>query len=153
MPLPSLCESEYDDPHLGGGSRSHHKEHHLMSGRVHHKMLAGFAASAIVFALTAGSASAHFCYFTEANTNAELGRAGSNGFATFGELAFQFTGLCDAGIAVLADAAGVSTTTTINAHGVMAGGTLRNGKNIKPITHLDFAAIEAAFPAAEAACM
>lgn len=124
----------------------------LMSGRVIHRLLAALGGSVIVFALTAGSASAHFCYFTEANVNAELGRAGSNGFATFGELVFEFTGLCDAGIAVLADAGGISTTTTINAHTVMAGGTLRSGKSIKPISHLDFDAIDAAFPAAIAAC-
>lgn len=123
-----------------------------MSGRVHHRLLVGFGAAAIVFALTAGSASAHFCYFTEANANAELGRAGSKGFTTFGELAFEFTGLCDDGIAILAEAGGISPTTTIHAHTVMAGGTLRNGKNIKPISHLDFEAIEAAFPAAVAAC-
>lgn len=123
-----------------------------MSRRIRRKLLVGFGASAIAFALTAGSANAHFCYFTEANVNAELGRAGSKGFTTFGELAFEFTGLCDAGILELANAGGISPTTTINAHAVMAGGTLRTGKNIKPISHLDFDAIDAAFPAAIAAC-
>jgi hypothetical protein len=110
------------------------------------------AVSGAVLAMTAGSASAHFCYFTEANVNAEMGRGRSQGFTTFGEIAFDFTGLCDAGIAVLADAGGVSPTTTIHAKAVMAGGTLRTGKDVKPISHLDFEAIEAAFPDAFAAC-
>ena len=104
-----------------------------------------------VLALTAGTASAHFCYFTEANVNAELGRAGSKGFISFGDLATEFTGLCPAGVDVLADAAGVSTSTMINADGVMAGGT-EGKRTIKPISHLDFGAIDAAFGDAVAAC-
>jgi hypothetical protein len=123
-----------------------------MTTRLRRRLLATFGASAAAFALTAGTASAHFCYFTEANVNAELGRAGSKGFVTFGALAFEFTGLCDDGIAVLAAAGGITPSTTINAHGVMAGGTLRNGKSIRPISHLDFGVIEAAFPDAMEAC-
>jgi len=42
-------------------------------------------------------------------------------------LLFEFTGLCGAGIEVLADAGGVTTDTLINGHGVMAGGTVRKG--------------------------
>ena len=109
-------------------------------------------ATGAVLALTAGSASAHFCYFTEANANAELGRAGSQAFTTFGELAFEFTGLCEDGIAVLADAGGVTTSTVIHSRTVMASGTLRTDKDIMPISHLDFDAIDAAFPDAAAAC-
>jgi hypothetical protein len=123
-----------------------------MIRRVHRTLLASMGATVTALALTAGSASAHFCYFTEANVNAELGRAGSNGFMTFHDLAFEFTGLCDEGIDVLAAAGGISATTTIHAHAVMAGGTLSKGKQIKPISHIDFGPIEAAFPAAEAAC-
>ena len=66
-------------------------------------------------------------------------------------LATEFTGLCPAGVDVLADAAGVSTSTMINAHGVMAGGT-EGKRTIKPISHLDFGAIDAAFGDAVAAC-
>lgn len=112
------------------------------------------AATVAAVLLGAGPASAHFCYFTEANVKAELGRAGSSGFATFGDLAFEFTGFCPDGIQILADAAGVTTGTTINAHTVMAGGTLKKGPGAspKPISHLDFAAIEAAIPTAGAAC-
>ena len=43
----------------------------------------------------------------------------------------------------------------IHAHAVMAGGTLKKGSEAspKPISHLDFDAIDAAFPeVAEAAC-
>ena len=91
-------------------------------------------------ALSTGAASAHVCFFNDPNPNGNAGRTGSNGFVQFG--------LCPAGVQVLADAAGVETTTLINAHGVMAGPTDGN----KAIGHLDFAAIEAAFPAAAAAC-
>lgn len=99
-------------------------------------------------ALSTGAASAHFCFFNDPNPNGNAGRTGSNGFVQFGVIAAQETGLCPAGVQVLADAAGVETTTLINAHGVMAGPTDGN----KAIGHLDFAAIEAAFPAAAAAC-
>jgi hypothetical protein len=98
--------------------------------------------------LSAGSASAHFCYFNDPNSNAQAGRAGSQGFVTFEALATEFTGLCTAGIQVLADAAGVELDTLINAHGVMAGPTDGN----KAISHLDFEALDAAGPDAAKAC-
>ncbi len=106
------------------------------------------AATVALIALSASAASAHFCYFNNPNPNANAGRAGSNGFVSFGVIAAAETGLCPAGVQVLADAAGVTTSTLINAHGVMAGPTDGN----RAISHLDFAAIEAAFPAAAAAC-
>ena len=56
--------------------------------------------------------------------------------------------LVEGNITLLADAVGVTTSTLINAHGVMAGPTEGN----KAISHLDFAALEAAIPAALAAC-
>ena len=98
------------------------------------------AATVAVVMLTTSAASAHFCFFTNPNPNADAGRAGSNGFVTFGAIATEFTGLCPAGIEVLADAAGIEVGTLINAHGVMAGPTDGN----KAISHLDFAAIDAA---------
>jgi hypothetical protein len=52
---------------------------------------------------------------------------------------------------VLADAAGISVLTPINAHAVMAG-ALSRGKDARGISHLDFDAIDAAFPKAVAAC-
>ena len=70
------------------------------------------------------------------------------GLALFGTLAAEITGLCPAGVQVLADAAGVELGTLINAHGLMAGPTDGN----KAISHLDFAALDAAGPAAAAAC-
>ena len=106
------------------------------------------AATVAAIALTASSASAHFCFFSDPNPNGNAGRAGSNGFVPFGTLAAQITGLCPAGVQVLADAAGVELGTLINAHGVMAGPTDGN----KAISHLDFAALDAAGPAAAAAC-
>ena len=118
------------------------------------RLLTAGAATVAVMVFSAGPASAHFCYFTEPNVRAELGRAGSQGFASFGDLAVEFTGLCPAGVEILADAAGVTTGTMIHAHAVMAGGTLKKGPaaSPKPISHLDFDAIDAAFPAASAAC-
>jgi hypothetical protein len=106
------------------------------------------AATVAAIALSTSAASAHFCYFSDPNPNGNAGRAGSNGFVPFGVLAAQITGLCPAGIEVLADAAGVETDTMINAHGAMAEPTGGN----KAISHLDFAAIEAAFGDAAAAC-
>jgi hypothetical protein len=117
------------------------------------RLLTVGAATAAVMVFSTGAASAHFCYFSDPNAQAELGRAGSQGFAPFGVLAAEITGLCPAGVEVLAEAAGVTTGTMIHAHAVMAGGTLKKGATAtKPISHLDFDAIDAAFPAAVAAC-
>jgi hypothetical protein len=119
---------------------------------------AGFTVTGGIAALsalliTAAPASAHFCYKNNLTPQAAAGMAKSQGFVTFGEVAFEFTGLCPAGIQVLADAADVTTATPINAHAVMAGGTLRKGPSNNPaISHLDFEAIDAAFPDAVAAC-
>lgn len=103
-------------------------------------------AAVTVIALTAGSASAHFCFFNDPNPNADAGRAGSNAFRTFESIAVQFTGLCPAGIDILADAAGVELDTLINVRGVMAGPTGGN----KAISHLDFAGLDAALGTPEA---
>jgi hypothetical protein len=107
-----------------------------------------------VLALTAGSASAHFCFKTNLNERAAQGQAGSANWRSFHDVAFEITGLCDAGIEILADAAGVTQSTLINGHGTMAGGTLRKveGSGTKSISHLDFDAIDTAFPAAVEAC-
>ena len=102
--------------------------------------------AAAVVALSATSASAHFCYFSNPNPNGDAGRGGSHGFVPFGVLAGQITGLCPAGVQVLADAADVELGTLINAHGVMAGPTAGN----KAISHLDFGAIDAAIGTPEA---
>ncbi|HEX6247078.1 MAG TPA: hypothetical protein VFZ64_04350 [Nocardioidaceae bacterium] len=110
------------------------------------------AATVVAVALAASPASAHFCYVNNLTPQAVEGAGGSNGFATFSELATEFTGLCPAGVQVLADAAGVSLDTPINTHAVMAGGVLQQGGTAGGISHLDFAAIDAAFPAAVAAC-
>jgi hypothetical protein len=80
------------------------------------------------------------------------GASKSNGFVSFHDLAFQFTGLCDAGIRVLAGAAGISVETPINVHAVMAGGAEFRGKDARGISHLDFEAIDAALPNAVVAC-
>ena len=100
--------------------------------------IAAVAAATVV--LTATGASAHFCDFNDPNPNGDAGRAGSNGFVSFGAIAAASEGICPAGAEVLADAVGVTTSTLINADGVMAGPTDGN----KAISHLDFAALEVA---------
>lgn len=111
------------------------------------------ATAGAALVLAAGPASAHFCFKTHFNETSAAGKLGSNGWASFGELAFEFTGLCPAGIAILADAGGVTVDTPIKTSGVMAGGTLKKqDSGNKAIDHLDFEAIDAAFPAAAEAC-
>lgn len=112
-------------------------------------ILAGAAAALVV---AAGPASAHFCYHNDLTPQAAAGMAGSQGYVSFGALAAEFTGLCPAGIDVLAAAGGVTTDTLINAHGLMAGGLEKQGRSNKAIGHLDFGAVEAAFDDAAAAC-
>ena len=103
-------------------------------------------------ALGLGPASAHFCYVNNMTPQAMAGANNSSGFVSFHDLAAEFTGLCDAGIQVLADAASISVDTPINVHAVMASGAESRGKNVPGISHLDFDAIDAAFPDGVAAC-
>jgi hypothetical protein len=107
---------------------------------------------AAAVALGLGPAGAHFCYVNNMTPQGMAGASNSNGFASFHDIAFEFTGLCDAGIQVLADAAGISVDTPINLHAVMASGAELQGKDARGISHLDFDAIDAAFPDAAAAC-
>ena len=110
---------------------------------------------ATVTALTlAAPASAHFCFKQELNDHARQGMLGSGGWVSLHDLLYEFTELCDAGITILAAAGGATPDTPIHAHAVMAGGTLRKGPDggNKAIGHLDFEALDAAFPAAVAAC-
>ena len=55
-------------------------------------------------------------------------------------------------IRVLAGAAGISVETPIKVRAVMAGGAESQGKDARGISHLDFEAIDVAFPNAVAAC-
>ncbi|TCN40085.1 hypothetical protein EV644_10612 [Kribbella orskensis] len=125
-----------------------------MGMRLARRLVTAAIATVAAVALAAGPANAHFCFKTALNDRAALGMAGSANWVSFHDLAFEFTGLCDAGIEVLAEAGGVTPDTLINGHGTMAGGTLRKGEEAgtPAISHLDFDAIDAAFPAAAAAC-
>jgi hypothetical protein len=112
-------------------------------------------ATAASLALAASPASAHFCFKTNLNETAAAGVAGSENWVSFGDLAAQFLpDLCEEGIQILATAGGVTTDTPINTHGTMAGGTLRKGADAgtPSISYLNFEAIDAAIPAAFAAC-
>lgn len=115
--------------------------------------MVGIAALASL-AMAAGTASAHFCYKTEVNPQSWEGKNGSSNWASFSELvAIHIGPLCDAGVATLADGAGVTPSTLINTHGTMAGGTLKKDEpGTKSISYLDFGGLEAAIPAAIAAC-
>ena len=60
------------------------------------------AGAATIVVLTATAASAHFCYFSNPNPNGDAGRAGSNGFVSFGVIAAS-EGFCPAGAEILND--------------------------------------------------
>ena len=122
-------------------------------GKLVQRALMSSVAAVAAVAVAAGPASAHFCFKESLNARAAQGMAGSANWIAFGDLAAEITGLCPAGIDILADAAGVTTATMIHGHAVMAGGTLKKeSPGNKAISHLDFDAIDAAFPAAVAAC-
>jgi hypothetical protein len=116
------------------------------------RLVVGGVATVAAFALAVPPASAHFCFRTQLADRATEASSGSPAWVSFHDLAFEFTGLCDAGIDILAAAGGVSPSTLIHAKTVMASGTLKKGGGNPGISHLDFEGIEAAFPDAEAAC-
>ena len=125
-----------------------------MGGKAVRRLVTGGVATVAAFALAVAPASAHFCFKTNLNERAAQGQSGSQAWVSFGDLAFEFTGLCPAGIEILAEAGGVTTETLINSRGTMAGGTLRKGEDsgTPSISHLDFEGIEAAEEEAMAAC-
>ncbi|WP_328991575.1 hypothetical protein OG394_35365 [Kribbella sp. NBC_01245] len=125
-----------------------------MNGLLRRALVTGVGSIAIV-GVAALPANAHFCFKTHLNAMAAQGMAGSSNWVSFGDLAAQFMpDLCSAGIEHLATAAGVTTSTLINTHGTMAGGTLKKGADAgtKSISYLNFEALDAAVPAAEALC-
>ena len=117
-----------------------------------HRLAMLTVATVASIGLGAGPAAAHFCYHNNLTPQAAAGLLQSQGYTSFGALAAEFTGLCPAGIQILANAAGVTVDTPIHAHAVMAGGLEAKGRSNPAIGHLDFAAIDAAFPDAAAAC-
>ena len=125
-----------------------------MGGKTVRRLVTGGVATVAAFSLAVAPASAHFCFRVHLNERAEQASSGSPAFVSFGELAAEFTGLCPAGIDILAEAGGVTTCTLIHTKTVMAGGTLKKagGGGNPAISHLDFDSIDAAFPAAVAAC-
>ncbi|PXY31911.1 hypothetical protein [Prauserella muralis] len=112
------------------------------------------AGTVAAVALAAGTASAHFCYKTEVNPASWEGKNGSQNWTSFAELvAIHIGPVCAEGVDIIADGAGATPTTLINTHGTMAGGTLKkDSPGTKSISYLDFAGLEAAIPAAIAAC-
>ena len=117
-------------------------------------LMTGAGAVAIA-GLAAGPASAHFCFKTNLNARAAQGMAGSANWVPFGELAAEFLpDLCEEGIEYVAAAGGVTTSTLIDSHGTMAGGTLKKGENAgtPSISYLNFEALDAAIPGAYALC-
>ena len=81
--------------------------------------------------------------------------AGSANWVSFGDLAAEFEpDLCEEGVEYVAAAAGATTSTLIDSHGLMAGGTLKKGEDAgtPSISYLNFDALEAAIPGAYALC-
>jgi hypothetical protein len=117
---------------------------------------AAAAGTAVVLAVVAaGPASAHFCFKTNRNATSTAAVAGLANWMSFADIArVELPGICDAGIAYIADAAGASADVMINTHATMAGGTLRKGEDsgTRSISHLDFEALEAAIPGGFALC-
>lgn len=103
----------------------------------------------------AGPAAAHFCFKTNRNATSAAAIANSNGWISFADIArIEIPGICDAAIDYIAAASGATGDTMINAHAVMAGGTLRKASPGNPaISHLDFEALEAAIPGGLALCV
>lgn len=116
-------------------------------------LFVGVAAAASI-ALTAGTASAHFCYKVNENPKSWEGKAGSANWTSFGDLVEENVGpLCTEGVDILAAAAGVTSTTLINTKGTMAGGTLKKeDPGTKSISYLNFDGLFAAIPDAFIAC-
>lgn len=112
------------------------------------------AAATAALALGAGTASAHFCYKTDVNPASWEGKNGSANWTSFSDLVLQHIGpVCAEGIEIIAAGGGVTPDTLINTHGTMAGGTLKKDQpGTKSISYIDFAGLEAAIPAAIAAC-
>lgn len=113
------------------------------------------AAAGLMAVAAAGPASAHFCFKTNRNETSTAAIAGSNNWMSFADIARQeIPGICDAAIAHIAAAAGASPDVMIHTHSVMAGGTLKKGEaaGTPSISHLDFAALEAAIPDGLALC-
>ncbi len=105
-------------------------------------------ATVAIVALTAGSASAHFCFKRDLNPQAAAKIGDSQGFAPLSELITMFTGVsCDGGVAFLAGALGATPTTLINVKGTMAGGNVKQGKENPAIAHLEFPETDEEFEA------
>lgn len=104
-----------------------------------------------------GSAWAHECFNVKRSATGNIGATGSQGWSTFAEDAREILGpICDAGVAVLAEAGGVTPDTPILSHATMASRTTRNGPGGTPaIQYLDLfssTGIIQAIPSAFAAC-
>jgi hypothetical protein len=116
---------------------------------------AAVGTAAVMAVAAAGPASAHFCFKTNRNDTSSAAIAGSAAWMSFADIArVELPGLCDAGIAHVAEAAGASPDVMINTRGTMAGGTLRKGPDAgtPSISHLDFDALFAAVEDGYALC-
>jgi hypothetical protein len=105
--------------------------------------------------IAAGPSAAHFCFKTSVNERAAAGMAGSSNWVKFSDIAAEeLPGLCPAGVAYVANAAGATPDTLIDGHGTMAGGTLRKGADAgnKAISYLDIDALLASVEDAYELC-
>lgn len=101
-----------------------------------------------IVALTAGTASAHFCYRENLNPTAAAANAGNPNWVSLDALIAEFLpGLCPAGADIIKDAFGASGDVLIHQHSVMAGGNVKQGKSNPAISHLAFPESDAEFEA------
>ena len=110
-----------------------------------------------IVALTAGTASAHFCYREGLNPIAAAANTGNPNWVSLDALIAEFIpGLCPTGADIIKDAFGAPGDALINQHAVMAGGNAKQGMSNPAISHLAFPETDAEFEAlvgrAYAAC-
>lgn len=104
------------------------------------KKIITFAATAMcVLGLTAGTASAHFCYNVKrSDKGTEQVAARSNGFATYAEMLVDF-GVCADGIEYVEvnGPDSIPLDQPVNSHATMAGGTFHSGNDARGIDHIE----------------
>ena len=94
---------------------------------------------ACVLALTAGTASAHYCYNEKRSEKGnEQVAANSNGYMTFSQMLVEW-GMCQEGIDHVVENTpeSIPLDVPIHAHATMGGGAVHNGKDPGGIGHID----------------
>jgi hypothetical protein len=115
------------------------------------RLALGIAIAAVLHIVGSVPAAADDSINVKRADQGSVGAARSQGFTTFAEeMKRLFPGLCDAGVAILADAARVTSDTPILSHASMARGT--GGAGTPAIVYVDLDVIHAMYFAALMAC-